>query len=171
MHAFAKCPFFLQIWHYGSRAGYLGFIFQFGVSQYLQFRSFGLSFGLVPCFPVYVILFTGSSLMSFSRFDIRASGMVVFLFFRLYVFCCICSTIFSTFKIFSFSNLFRNLLSVIDVVSFDKSKSMLNSGKLHSFSNPNTILPVVSRCFGICLFCPKKSTPELYLFLFCKQYL
>ena len=79
----------------------------------------------------------GSSLTSFFLFDVGAYGIVFFLFFRLYVFCCICSTTFGTSKSFSFSSLYRNFLSVFDAIIFDISISVLISGQSHSLSNPN----------------------------------
>ena len=94
LHAFPEWPFLLHLWHITSRAGHLWFGFQFGASQYLHFWSLCLSFDLAPFCPVYVILCLGSSLKSFSRLDIRASGMVFFLFFRSFVFSWICSTTF-----------------------------------------------------------------------------
>ena len=51
--------------------------FQLGALQYEQFRSFGLPFCLVPCFPAYVSLCKSSSLISFSRFNISVSGVRV----------------------------------------------------------------------------------------------
>ena len=53
--------------------------FRFSALQKLRFYSFGLSFGLVPYFAVYVVLCIGSSLVSFSRFDISAFGILFFL--------------------------------------------------------------------------------------------
>ena len=84
---------------------------------------------------LHVFLCIGYSLMSFSRLDTRVFGMVLFLFLRSYVFCWICLTTFSTSKFFPFISLSRNFLSVIDVINFDKSNSMLSSGNSHSFSN------------------------------------
>ena len=82
LHASAKCPF-LQLWLFDSRSRHLWFGFQFGASQYLQVSSFDFFFGLVPYCPACFVLCMGSSLMSFARFDIRASGMLFFLFFSL----------------------------------------------------------------------------------------
>ena len=126
LQVFAKCAF-LQLWPFDYRAGHLWLGFQFGASQCLQFRYLALSFGLLSYFPVCVILGIGSSLISFLRFDIKASGMVFFLFFLSYVFCCICSKTFVTSKSFPFSSLSRNSLSVIDVIIFDISGLVLNS--------------------------------------------
>ena len=128
LHVFTKW-FFLDLWHNTSRAGHLWFRLQFGASQNLQFWSLCLSFDLVRFCPVYDILCIGSSLVSFSRFDIRASGMVFFLFFRSYVFCCICSTTFAKSKSFSSSSSSRIVLFVVDVIKIDKSNLVLNSGK------------------------------------------
>ena len=104
-HDLAKCPFFYYFWNIDSRAGHLWFGFPIGVSQYLQFCSFGLFFGPIPYFPVSVVLCIGSSLMSSSRFDKKASGMVFFLIFSSHMFCCICSTTFDTSRPSSFSSL------------------------------------------------------------------
>ena len=49
-------------------------------------------------------------------------------FFRSFMFCCICSTTFSTCKSFSFSSFSHNFVSVIDVMNFDISISVLKSG-------------------------------------------
>ena len=111
--------------------------FQFGASQYLQIGSFGLSFGLVALFTVCVILCIGSSFMPLFQFDIWVSSILLFLFFRLYVFCCICSTTFGTSKSFASSYLSHNFLSVFDVKNFNFSVSVLNSEKWPSFSNSN----------------------------------
>ena len=69
----------------------------------------------------------------FCRFDIRASGLVLFLFFWSYLLCCICLFASGTSKSFSFNNLSGNFLSVIDVSGFDISNWVLNSGKFPSF--------------------------------------
>ena len=130
LHAFAKWPFF-NLWHITSQAGHLWFGFQFRASQYLQFRSSCVSFDLVSYCLVYVISFTGSFLMSFSRFHNRFPGMLFFLFFRSYVFCRIGSTTFGISKCLSFNSLSRNILSVIDVINFNISKSVLIAGKFY----------------------------------------
>ena len=103
------------------------------------FSFFGLSFGLVPYFPIYVMLCIGSSLISLSQFHISDCGIVSFLLFLSYVFSCICSTIYCRSKSFSFNNLSRHFLSVIDVLSLDMSNLMLKSGKFRY------ILPLVLR--------------------------
>ena len=106
-----------------------------------------------------VILCIGSSLMSFPRFDIRASGMVFFLFLLSNVFCCIYSTTFDIFRSFSFSNLSRKFLSVIDVINFDINDSVLSSWKSHSFSNS---INFSQWCFGVCVsVCSAQKTREL----------
>ena len=107
LQVFAQSPFISDLWHIDSRAGHLCLEFQFGASQYLQFCFFGLSFSLVPCFPVCVFRFMGSRLITFSRFFIRSSGTVRFLFFLSCLFCCISSTTFGTSMSFSFSSLCR----------------------------------------------------------------
>ena len=120
--------------------------FQFGALQYLQFRYFGLFFGLVPSFPVNVILCKGSFLISSFRFDISVSSIVFFLFFLSHVFCCICLTFFSTTESFSVNNLSCNFLSVVEVIKFDMSNSVLKYGKSDSFSNWNNCSQC---CFGV----------------------
>ena len=62
LQAFAKCLVFLNLWHTDFRLEHLWLGFQFGKSQNLQFRSFGLSLGLAPYLPECVILCIGSSL-------------------------------------------------------------------------------------------------------------
>ena len=58
-----------------------------------------------------------------------------FLFFLSYVLHCICSIPFGTYQSFSFSSLCCKFLSVTDVINFNISKCVLNSGKLYSFCN------------------------------------
>ena len=166
---FGEVSFFLQFRVFDSRPGHLWSRFQFSASQYLQVRSFGLSFGLLPYCPVCVILCIGSSLMSFSRFDVRVSGMVFFLLFLSYMFCCICPTAFGTSKSLFFNSWSRNFVSLIDIINFDISNSVLKSWKSHSFSSSNnftTNLPAFPY-----LFCPKKSPCVLYWFLLGRYYL
>ena len=100
--------------------------------------SFALCSGLVSYFPACVILCITSSLILFSRFGIRTFRMAFFLFLLSYVFCCIYSTTFSTFKSFSFNSLSLIFLWVIDVINFDIRNSVLKSGKfLSTFSSIN----------------------------------
>ena len=99
----------------------------------LQYLQF-LSFGLVPYFPEYVSLLIASSSS-----------------FPWYI------------KSFSFNNLSRSFLSLIDVMKFDASSSVLESGKWHSFSSAISLSHwspgvSVSVCFAL-----KKSR---YMFLF-----
>ena len=162
---FREVSFFLQLWHIDSPAGHLGFRFQFAASQYLQFRSLNFSFGLVLYCPLCVNLCMVSCWTSFYRFDIRASGMVLFLFFRLYVFCCICSTTIGISQSFSFSSLSRKFLSVIDAIKFDISNSLLKSGKSHSFSNSNNFSQWSSGVSVAVCFAQKKSFRQLYFFV------
>ena len=132
LETFAKWPLFLQLRHIDSGAGLLWLGLQFDALQYLQFRFFGLSFGLVPYFLVYGCLCIGCSFI-FSPFDISVSGKVFFLFFLSYVLCCICSTTFDTSNPLAFNGLSRNFLSVIDAIIFGKSNLVLNFGKSHCF--------------------------------------
>ena len=159
-HAFAKCPF------YNCDKLILGLEIC-GPDSNLVRRNicnFELlsSFGLVPYWAVCVILCMGSSLMSSSRFDIRASGMLFFLFFRSYVFRCISSATFGTSKSFSSSSLSRNFLSVIDVINFDISTSVLKSGKSHSFSNSSSLSSGLA-VFPYLFVLPEKKIRELYV--------
>ena len=80
------------------------------------FQSFSLN-SCVHC------LCTSSSLISSSRFDISASGIVLFLFLLSYAFWCTCSSTFSTSNSFSFNRLSRSFLLVIDVINFDTFKT------------------------------------------------
>ena len=83
------------------------------------FRNFCSSvlFRNVPFFVLVLLLLCVSSV------DIRASGIVFFLFFFSYVFCFINSIIFFISRVFSFIILSRNFLSVIAVMYFDISNS------------------------------------------------
>ena len=150
-----EMPFFLHVWHITSLAGFLGFGFQFGAWQYMQFRSLFLSFDPGPFCLVYVVLCIGPSLMSFSRLDIPASRIVFFSFSQSYVLCWICSTTFSTSKSFSFISLSHNFLSVIEVIVFDVGSSVMNSGKPHSFFNSRNLSQWSSGAFLLVCFAQK----------------
>ena len=56
---------YLELWKFDSGAGHIWLAFQFGASQFVQFRSFGLSFGLASYFCRH-FLCIGSSLVSSS---------------------------------------------------------------------------------------------------------
>ena len=94
--------------------------------------------------------------LSFSLDDISASVIAIFCFF-FYVICCICSTVFGTFKPFLFIKMSCKVLTVIDATNFDISTWVLESGKLQCFSNS-----VVSVCD---FFCPKRTPRDVFLFL------
>ena len=131
--AIAKFPFFLQLWHVVSRDEHLWLSFHFSASKNLQFLlGFSLSV-LFRFFPVCVILCVGSSFF-LSRFDTSCFSTVFLLFLLLYVFCCICSTTFGTSKHFSFKNLSRSFLSLIDLINFDISALLLKFGESCCFS-------------------------------------
>ena len=110
--------------------------------------SFSWSLGLVLYFLLYVILCIGSSVISFSRFDIIPSGIVFFSVCLSYLFSCICSTVFGMSKSFASNSLFLSFFSVIDVVHFDSSNSVLKSGKSHSLSYSLSF----SQCPGVFLY-------------------
>ena len=107
------------------------FRIQFGASQCLKFRSFVISFDLIPCCPIYVILCIGSSLIFFSDSILEVPVWCSFCSFGR-----MCFVVFDQLsESFSFNSLSRNFASVMDVMNFDISNSVLNSGKLQSFSN------------------------------------
>ena len=117
-----------------SVAGHLCNGVHFGALQNLRGRF--PKFFFLGFTPNRSILCIGSSfIMCLSFVDVRASGIVFFLFFFSYVVCLISSIIFFISKVFSFIILSRNFLSVIAVMYFDISSSSSETVlKLHSFS-------------------------------------
>ena len=130
-----------------SSAGHLCIGVQFGALQNLQVR-----------FPNFSIRWIGSSfIICFSFVDIKASGIVFFLFFFSYVFCLISSIIIFNSSVFAFIILSRNFLSVIAVIYFDINNSSAEIVlKLHSFSISISRLQKSFRCFLFCLFRPEE---------------
>ena len=90
------------------------------VAKSARFFICNLFFGLVSELSILCI---GSSFISFSRFDIRASGIVFFRFFLSYVFCLINSIVFANSSFYSFIKLSRSFVSVIAVINFEMSRS------------------------------------------------
>ena len=123
----------VKLWHTDFRIQQLWLRFQLGESQYLQFRSFGLTFGLVPYLPERVILCIGSSLIFF--FGLILDHLVwcsSFPFCRMY-FLVFVRPLSEHLVFFSFSSLSRSFLSVIHVINFNISNTVLCSGRSHSF--------------------------------------
>ena len=80
----ANRSYFWHFWFVGPRAVHLWLTFHFGALHYLELRSLDLSFGLVPCHSVYMILLKGppsSSYFLSSRFDKIWSCIVFFFLF------------------------------------------------------------------------------------------
>ena len=130
-----EVPFHFTVMTFSFSAGHLWLGFRFGAMKCLQYGSFVIFFGRNPYFPVYVLLFICSSSISFSRFHLSASSIVLLLFFVSYLFYCFCLTTFDIFNSFSFKSLSISVLSVVDVIIFNLSNSVQKSGKTHSFSS------------------------------------
>ena len=128
--------------------------FQFGALQNLHGFSFvNLFFGLVSdC----SILCSGSSFISFCRFEIRASGILFFRFFLSYVFCLIISIVFFSSSFFSLINLSRSFVSVIAVINFEFSESSAVIPSNTFFFYFYQYSPEVFRCFGFSLSFPEE---------------
>ena len=75
----------------------------------------------------------------------------------------ICSTTFGTSKSFSFISLSRKFLLMDDVISFDLTNLLLNSGKLRSFSNSSYFSPWPSGVSVPVRFA-QKTPLEMYCF-------
>ena len=134
---------------------------------HVRFPNF-LFFGLAPNFS---ILWIGSSfIICFSVVDIKASGIVFYLFFFSYVFCLIISIIFFNSSVFSFIILSRNFLSVIAVMYFDINNFSVEIVlKLHSFSISISLVQKSSGVSSSVCFAQKKSPRLWYVFfLACK---
>ena len=123
------------------------------VSEVFVFRSCSESFhSLYRLFFYYV----------FSFVDIKASGIVFFLFFFSYVFCFINSISFFSSKVFSFIVLSRIFVSVIAVMYFEISISSADIVlKLHCFFISISHLRNSSGVSSSVYFAQKKS-PRLW---------
>ena len=119
-----------------------------------------LFFGFGPYRSILCIGF--SFILCFSFVDIRASGIVFFLFFFSYVFRFINSIVFFISKVFYFIILSGIFLSVIAVMYFDISSSSAEIVlKLHSFSISINRLQKSSGVSSLVCFAQKKS-PRLW---------
>ena len=140
--------------------GICEWVFQFGALQNLH------GFSFVNLFLVLVsdlsILCIGSSFISFSRFDISASGMVFYQFFLSYVFCLIISIVFFSSRFFSFINLSRSFVSVIAIMNFETNKSSaVTPSNAHSFSISLSLNQMSSGVpDSVCLV--QKNSPRLW---------